>query len=175
MGTTTGAGGATTTSTTSSTSTGGGSVMGPLRVQYAAGDTNPTDNQVRAHLDLINDSTSTVNLVDVTLRYWFTLEPGTTTMQFNCDYAMMGCGVLTSSFGVTSGANADHYLEIGFTGGTLGPGQSTGPIQARFHKTDYTTLDENNDYSFDANKTSFTDHPAVGAFGNGILAWGAEP
>lgn len=153
----------------------GGGAAGTLRLQYQVGDSNPNDNQIRASFNLFNDGTSPVNLSAITVRYWFSVEPGTMTLQYNCDYAMLGCSALTSTFGMASGPGADHYLEIGFMAGTLSPGAATGPFQTRFHKTDYTTLDETNDYSYDPTKTSFADHIGVAAYESGVLSWGIEP
>ena len=89
---------------------------------------------------------------------------------------MISCGNLApGSFSTTSGTDADHYLEISFTGGMLGPGDQTGEIQGRFHTDDYAALDESNDYSYDGTKTSFTDHTEVTAYDGGQLVWGTEP
>ena len=63
-----------------------------------------------------------------------------------CDYAQIGCGAITRGVG-------DGYLEIGFPGGTLAPGASTGDIQLRLAKADWSAFDETNDHSYGTNKT----------------------
>jgi len=173
----TGSGGSTGGSTGNGGSSSGGSgPTGTLRVQYRDGGSSPTDNQIHPQLNIINDGTTTVQLSTVTLRYWFTKDAGAPAMTFWCDYAMISCSNLApGSFSTTSGTDADHYLEISFTGGMLGPGDQTGEIQGRFHTDDYAALDESNDYSYDGTKTSFTDHTEVTAYDGGQLVWGTEP
>jgi hypothetical protein len=167
-----GEGGAVVSSSTASTSGGGGN--GTLRAQYKTGDTNATDQQVRPHFRLFNDGSTAVNLADVTIRYWFTKEPGGN-LVFACDYALLGCGTIAASFVMASGVNADHYLEISFNSGTLAPGQDTGEIQARFHMSDYANWSETNDYSYDGTKTSFADWGNATVYDATTLVWGTEP
>ena len=71
---------------------------------------------------------------------------------------------------------ADHYLEVGFGSGagSLAAGASTGDIQNRFNKTDWSNFDETNDYSYGTN-TSYADATKVTVYVNGTLAHGTEP
>ena len=68
----------------------------------------------------------------------------------------------------------EHHLEVGFTGGTLAPGASTGDIQLRFAKADWSPLDETNDHSYGTN-TTYADAPRVTAYVAGRIAWGSPP
>ena len=43
-----------------------------LRIQYRAGDTNATDNQVKPQFNVVNAGTGAVPLIELTLRYWWT-------------------------------------------------------------------------------------------------------
>jgi hypothetical protein len=90
---------------------------------------------------------------------------------FHCDYATAGYTNVTGNF--QSGC-----LEIGFTmsAGNL-PGLGTsGEVQIRFHKNDYTNYNESNDYSFDPTKAMFyADWNKVTLYHNSILVWGNEP
>ncbi|MGW6208481.1 glycoside hydrolase family 6 protein, partial [Streptomyces sp. NPDC055089] len=71
---------------------------------------------------------------------------------------------------------ADRYLEVGFTGGagTLAAGASTGELQLRLNKSDWSNFNEANDYSR-ATNTAYADSSKVGAYVAGTLAWGVEP
>jgi hypothetical protein len=69
---------------------------------------------------------------------------------------------------------ASVSLEVGFTGGTLAAGASTGDIQLRFAKADWSPLDETNDYSRGTN-TAFADWSKVAVFVNGTRVWGTSP
>ena len=62
--------------------------------------------------------------------YRFTRDGGSSTVNTWCDYARMGCGAITRRV-------AEGYLDVGFTGGTLAPGASTGDIQLRLSKADW--------------------------------------
>ena len=72
---------------------------------------------------------------------------------------------------------ADYYLEIGFTAGagSLAAGGSTGEIQSRFAKDNWSNYNETGDYSFDPTKTSFVDWNRVTVYQNGTLVCGTEP
>jgi endoglucanase len=160
------------TATTSAAGTGG------IKAQYFAADTNAGDNQSRPHFNLVNTGTAPVALSGITLRYWYTVD-GRQPQTFSCDWTALGCSNVTGQFVTVSPARAgaDTYLELGFTAGmgSLAPGQSTGEIQARFNKTDWSNFAEADDYSFDPTKLSFADFERVTVYQNGTLIWGTEP
>ena len=147
-----------------------------LVLQYFAADVNATDNQMKPHFRILNGSSSSVPLSSLTIRYYFTAE-GNPPQIYECDYATVGCGNLAGVFAPTTGASADHYLELSFTAGagSIAAGGNSGEIQARLHNQDYSNVNEANDYSFDPTKTSFTDWSKVTLFQNGALVWGTEP
>jgi hypothetical protein len=135
------------------------------------------NNEIKPHLNIVNNSGSAVALNELSIRYYYTLETnGSQTEVFHCDYAKINCPNLTGSFKTTSGVNADHYLEITLTGDLMiAANDSSGEIQGRYNKSDYATYDETNDYSFDPTKTSFTTWDKVTLYHNGTLVWGMEP
>lgn len=159
------------TASTGVTGTGG------LKAQYRAADTTVGDNQVKPHLNLVNVGTGTVALSSITVRYWYTVD-GSRPEVFWCDWTPRGCNNVTGQFvTIARRGGADTYLQIGFAAGmgSLAPGQSTGEIQARFNKDNWSNFGEADDYSFDPTKTSFTDWERVTVYQNGTLIWGAEP
>ncbi|MFD7867447.1 cellulose binding domain-containing protein [Streptomyces sp. NPDC059783] len=161
---------------TATTSAGGGGPAGTLKAQYKNNDASPGDNQIRPGLQLVNTGTTPVDLSTVTLRYWFSGESGPDSYGTACDYAVVGCGTVTHRV-VRAGSaapGADHYLEVGFTGGTLAPGASTGELQLRFNKADWSAFDETDDYSRGTN-TAFADAARTGVYVNGTLASGTAP
>ncbi|MFE7158936.1 glycoside hydrolase family 6 protein [Streptomyces sp. NPDC057636] len=158
------------------TSDGGGTGNGTLKVQYKNNDSSATDNQIRMGLQLVNTGTTSVNLSTVKVRYWFTPESGASTFSTACDYAVLGCGTLTQNV-TTSGspaAGASHYLEVGFGSGTLAAGASTGEMQLRFNKTDWSNFNEADDYSRSTN-TAYADASKIGVYVGGTLSWGTAP
>ncbi|TWF91710.1 glycoside hydrolase family 6 protein [Streptomyces brevispora] len=158
------------------TSAGGGTGTGSLKVQYKNTDSSPTDNQIRMGLQLVNTGSTSVDLSTVKVRYWFTPEAGSSTFGTACDYAVIGCGNL--SLGVkssgSSAAGASHYLEVSFGSGTLAAGASTGEMQLRLNKSDWSNFNEADDYSRSTN-TSYADSTKIGVYVAGALAWGTAP
>jgi endoglucanase len=160
------------TATTSATGTVG------LKAQYRAGNTSAGDNQIGPQFTIVNTGGAAASLAQVTLRYWYTVD-GARPQSFFCDWASRGCSNLSGRFVSLSPARAgaDTYLEVSFAAGmgTLAAGQSTGDIQVRVAKDNWSNFDESNDYSFDASRTAFADAARVTLYQNGALVWGIEP
>ena len=158
------------------TEPGGSTGNGNVKVQYKNTDSSATDNQIRMNVQLLNTGSTAVNLSTVKVRYWFTPEAGASTFSTYVDYAAIGSGNVTH--GVTSsgsaGAGASHYLEVGFGSGTLAAGASTGDIQLRLNKTDWSNFNEADDYSRGTN-TGYADAPKIAVYVGGTLAWGTTP
>ncbi|WP_199925578.1 glycoside hydrolase family 9 protein [Paenibacillus bouchesdurhonensis] len=151
---------------------------GDLAVQYKAGDTNATDNQFKPHFNIVNHGSTAVPLSELSLRYYFTAD-GNEQMEFNCDWAMVGCSNINGNFVKMSSGKptADTYLEISFkaAAGSLLPGGQTGDIQTRNHSSSWVNLNESNDYSFDPTNSVYTNWERVTLYHNGILVFGTEP
>ena len=147
-----------------------------LKVQYRAAEVAATSNQIKPHLNIVNGSSSAISLSSLKVRYYYTID-GEKSQAYWCDYATIGCSNVTATFVKMPAAagDADYYLELGFTGGTLNAGASTGEIQSRFAKSDWTNYTQTGDYSFDPSKTTFTDWNRVTLYHNGVLVWGSEP
>ena len=94
-----------------------------------------------------------------------------------CYYAAFGCS--TPAFDTVRLSDprteADHYLQVGFSGGTLDVGGVAALDQLAIRSEDGTTFDEqSDDYSF-KNQSAFADNLQVTVYVHGELLWGAEP
>ncbi len=57
----------------------------------------------------------------------------------------------------------------------MAPGAGTGGIQNRIYQSNYATMTQTNDYSFNASDASFTADPDITVYYNGRLVYGTEP
>jgi hypothetical protein len=149
-------------------------VVGDVKLQYRASDTNPADNQIKPHFNLVNGGKESVSLAELKIRYWFA-DNGTTPLVFWCDYAQIGCGSVRGAFANNDRTGGNRVLEVTFSGGTLAPGAATGEIQTRLNHEDWALFNESDDWSFDPTKTAFTDWHKVTLYRRGQLVWGLEP
>ncbi|MGW6552638.1 cellulose binding domain-containing protein, partial [Streptomyces sp. NPDC055051] len=86
-------------------------------VQYRTSASGATADQSEPWLKVRNTGTSAVQLSQVKIRYYFKADSPNATYRFACSWAVKGCSVITGTFGTLANptANADRYLEIGFT------------------------------------------------------------
>ncbi|MCF2945139.1 glycosyl hydrolase [Paenibacillus tarimensis] len=150
---------------------------GDLTIQAFNGNTSASTNGISPKFKVINTGDSAIQLRDVKLRYYYTID-GEQAQSFWIDWASIGNANVTSNFVKLEAPvnGADYVLEIGFTSsaGTLDPGQSA-EIQARFSKSDWSNYNQADDYSFNASSKQFADNEQVTGYMNGQLVWGIEP
>ncbi|MGW4890795.1 cellulose binding domain-containing protein [Kitasatospora sp. NPDC004240] len=150
-----------------------------LAVQYRTSAGGATADQTEPWLKLRNTGTTTVQLSQVKLRYYFKADSPTASYRFACSWAVKGCSVITGTFGTLANptATADRYLEIGFTSaaGSLAPGADTGDMQLRFYQSTWQTLNQSDDYSFGGTQTGYADWTKVTAQIAGATVWGTAP
>jgi len=151
---------------------------GGLAVEYANGTTSATSNVPAPHFRIVNNSTASVALSSLTIRYWYTRD-GATTQSFWCDYAQAGCTNVTGSFVSlpTATPTADGYLQVGFgsSAGSIAMNANSGDIQVRFNKSDWSNYNQANDYSWNQTQTSYASWSRVTVYQSGQLVWGTEP
>ncbi|MEV4806103.1 cellulose binding domain-containing protein [Nonomuraea sp. NPDC049421] len=137
-----------------------------VRLQYRTSAPGATTAQAEPWLRLFNTGTTTIPLSQVKIRYYLT---GTETYRFACSWAVAGCSTITGRFAPQEGGK--QYLEVGFTSGSLSPGQNTSDMQLRFYRADWQSFQQSDDYSYGPN-TSYADWDKVTVHVDGRLAWG---
>ncbi|NUT50327.1 MAG: endoglucanase [Saccharothrix sp.] len=169
------AGNASAASTAVTFRTSPGGVSGPLAVQQR-GSSSATANQIGATLAVVNRGTAAVDRSTITLRYWFTGDTANANYQVFCDWAVVGCANVRATVVKLPSARpgADAYLQVTFAAGTLAAGASTGDIQLRVAKSDWSSFNQADDHSYRVSST-LTDFDRVTAYTGGTLAWGVEP
>lgn len=146
-----------------------------VSARYRTDDTDPHDASIQPGLQLVNRGSTSLDLSHVTLRYWFTRD-GARRFDTTCDYAALHCGSITERVRRLRHPrrHADAYLEVGFTGSPLSPGDSTGEILLRLNARNWADLDEADDYSYGPS-SSFRTWRHIGVYRDGTLIWGRRP
>ncbi len=146
----------------------------PAALLYHVGTTG--SDMVEPWLKVSNTGSTTLALSTVKIRYYFTIDSAPS-YQYACEWAQIGCANLTGTIGTLSNPTptADHYLEVGFTGGTLAPGASTGDMQLRMNAAGWAPVNQANDYSFNAAQTSYGSTQTITLAVNGSIVSGTAP
>lgn len=147
-----------------------------LLVQLKDGDQDIDDNQIKPHMQLINLSNDLVGLSDISIRYWFISE-NHDVLNGYVDWAEIGNNNINISFVKcdTAYEGANWYMEISFNNSVvIDPLGSSGQMKLRMAKSNWTTFDENNDYSFNGSSIyELTEKMTIHE--NGELIWGKVP
>ncbi|AWW32789.1 hypothetical protein DN752_23055 [Echinicola strongylocentroti] len=135
-----------------------------------------SDNSIQTDFELLNQGNESLSLDSLTIRYWFTAEDAAP-LSFNVDYAELGGENITGKFHSSAPVRKGGYtfLEMDFQSGIdLIGGMSTGDIQTRIAKNDWTDFSEDDDHSFIAS-SSYVENQKVTLYYNGNLIWGTVP
>lgn len=147
-----------------------------LNLKVYAQAQNNGSNTISTYLDIRNEGNIPVDYKDLKVRYWFTPD-GTSALKFAIDYAKIGNGAISSTFNSVSPLrqNASTYLELKVTPSNTNfyPLTSTGNIQYRINKSDWSNFTQTNDYSYVTG--AMAANPKVTLYHKGILVYGTEP
>ena len=150
---------------------------GDLVIQSFNGNISTSTNGLSPKFKLINNGESDINLSEVTLRYYYTID-GDISQSFWCDWASIGSSNVKYQFVKLDNpvTEADYYLELSFStaAGTLKPGQSA-EIQTRISKSNWSNYTQTNDYSFNTTSKQYVNTDKVTGYLNNTLVWGIEP
>ncbi len=138
-----------------------------LALDYQNNNQSASTNQIQLALKFTNTGTGPIALTDVSARYWYTADTPQAQV-IACDYATVDCqNVQYQLVKMTPPRpNADTYLEVRFTGGTLAAGASI-EVKLRIHKSDWSNYDQSNDYSFVGGANSYIPAQRMGIITKG--------
>jgi hypothetical protein len=146
------------------------------RLETKRGDTDPTNAEIKPHLKLWNDGTTSKSYQSLKFRYWYTVDRALS-QSSACDSATPGCGNVIRSIVAVSPVRdeADFYLEVSFknNSGSIAPGASL-EVQVRANTTSSTPMLESNDHSYNTSD-SYVTWNKVTVYENDALIWGTEP
>ncbi|MEM7656648.1 MAG: lamin tail domain-containing protein [Bacteroidota bacterium] len=139
------------------------------------GESAITNRTIKPQLRIKNLDTQTLDLADFTARYYFTSD-AVGPMTLTCLSSDAGCGnTLTSLMAINPAvAGADRYFEVGFSSGTIAPGQRVN-TKTKIGNTANLSFDEADDFSFVGIITDHVFNPYVTLYYKGILIQGTEP
>ena len=134
-------------------------------------------NSLSTFLSINNDGNLPLVYKDLRVRYWFTAE-GTQPLNYWVDYAELGNSKVKGQFVrlplPLSGADTYFEVKIDSAVGNLLPLSSTGAIQYRLAKTDWSNFVESNDFSYKA-ATQYVENDHITIYYRGALLYGVEP
>jgi hypothetical protein len=112
-------------------------------------------------------------LTSIELFYWLEDDSGQPFV-FRCDWAAVGCSNVLGDF--DSNDVAGNYLRLHFGpgAGVLQNGENSGEIKIRFNHSDWSPLQQSDDYSYSP-ETEYVEWPKVTLYVDGERIWGQEP
>lgn len=148
-----------------------------LKVYSENKSSNVNSNTISTYLKINNEGNMPVNYGDVKVRYWFTRETAAS-LNYWTDYAKLSAANVSGQFVTVTPAvtGADTYLELSVNPavGSFYPSSSTGNIQYRIAKSDWSAFSHTNDYSYKP-VGSFAENAHIGVYYQGTLIYGTEP
>jgi|GEM_PF-260389 len=147
-----------------------------LKVLFANKNNNTNSNSISATLQINNEGNVPLSYEDLSLRYWFTPE-GNSALNYWIDYAKLGTNKLSGQFINAAGlGGSDTYFELNANPelGLLYPLSTTGSIDFRIAKSNWTTFNETDDYSFKP-KAALAENNHITVYYKGQLIYGIEP
>jgi hypothetical protein len=149
-----------------------------LKVLYKDGDNGQfSNNAIKPYFMIASVDSIGVPYSELTARYWITAE-NYAGINFYVDYAQMGNSKIRGRYVALTQPrnNAFGYIEYSFDNGTalLAPQSNTGAIETRLGNSDWSALDESNDYSYQAG-SAYVENNKFTLYRNNVLVWGTEP
>ncbi|NLD50493.1 MAG: anti-sigma factor domain-containing protein [Clostridiaceae bacterium] len=158
--------------------------IGEIKLQMYNENTTPTTNYIQPRIKLVNTGTTPINIIDIKVRYYFTIDevkyplfdPDWVAIDNKAiDKSNIKCKFVKMS---ESTDNADYYAELSFAdAGKIQPGKHLTTVFriTPDHKRESTQFDQLSDYSFNNSALSPSDWNKVTVYISGKLVSGIEP
>ncbi|MCX6023389.1 MAG: cellulase family glycosylhydrolase, partial [Chloroflexi bacterium] len=153
-----------------------------LSLQFRQTETAQRAGNVGFVLRIANDGPDPLDLSRLEARYWFNADGASGSPQeVVIDWAEMGAEQVQAAIVPVLRDAQSAYLRLRFgaKAGAVPPYRTSGAVQVRLHRSDWTPYDQSNDYSFRS-----ADAPPSGQmqpwdrvtlYRDGRLVWGIEP
>jgi|LSQX01.2.fsa_nt_gb hypothetical protein len=152
-----------------------------ISVEFYNFDRASSVGTINLRFKVYNTDNTDVNLSALKLRYYFTddnVSPVTSLIDYASNNGLSAISNHVSCSIISINANnANKYLEYGFTSsaGLLKPGSFV-ELNSRLYQSNYSqNFDQNNDYSFCSQNSSYAEWNNITAYFNGALISGTEP
>nr|WP_157886836.1 cellulose binding domain-containing protein [Hymenobacter sp. PAMC 26628] len=128
---------------------------------------------ISTYVQLKNVGNQPVPYQDLAVRYWFSPE-GAAALRSSVDYAVLGSSNVNVTFGQSG---TETFAEIRFNPalGSLAPRSTTGNVQYRLYKDDWSFFDQANDFSYMPFSLQFAANDHLSVYQQGRLVYGQEP
>jgi hypothetical protein len=148
-----------------------------LKVLTANSNNRTDGNSISTTLVINNEGNMPVTYNDLAVRYWFTSD-GAAPLNYWIDYAKLGVANFAAQFIKTAPAlsGGDTYFELKPNAalGTFYPLSTTGNIQYRIAKNNWSAFNEADDHSY-MPKGPLAENSHVTVYYKGQLIYGTEP
>ncbi|MDQ0641086.1 autotransporter-associated beta strand protein [Pedobacter sp. W3I1] len=138
---------------------------------------NAGNSTISTYLKVENTGNTSIDYKDIAIRYFFTPESAAS-LDFWVDYANLGAAKIKGQFVAISpslSVTGSTYLElkVDSSAGKLYPLSGTGNIQYRIAKSDWSSFNQLNDYSYQTGNFAENNHVCV--YYKGELIYGTAP
>jgi aryl-phospho-beta-D-glucosidase BglC (GH1 family) len=154
-----------------------GSVLFGEEIYYMCGETNTAADCIFPLIKINNNTGAAINWSDLEIHYYFTRDSDAQ-YRFNCESTPVYLEIQPTQVKgeVVNISGNDYYLKITFTSpSSVWGNHLTDPFRFRLYVDNASAKDQGNDYSFNANYSSYAAWNHIALYKNGALVWGVEP
>jgi hypothetical protein len=153
---------------------GSGGVTSVVRVSFVAAAGSPSDGSIATTVALENVSDKPLELGNIVVRYWLTIESTTAALVGACTASVCGNAVVATGLVSPARAGADHFVEYRLGSGNLAVAAKLS-LTFDAHRSDWAAFNELDDYSYPSAAKPGDALERVTVRQAAGLVWGVEP